>query len=558
MIASSGHVLKETTSRPTVDSKLDAALQAESETEYLWLVTRMPELFAATYFDYELAPFQVEILNHVRNNQNSLVLLPAGHGKSTLLAKVFPVLEICTNPNVRIIIIMKTVDEASAYSTSIRNMLTENRKLINDFGNFHNPRAWSTQSFNVAQRQITDEHSTVEIYGIGGKMGLGHRCEIIICDDIVTEENSWTREQRERLKQRFETAIQTCPQPMWTKKDPACEWEDLSKNLKVPNDIYWPPDINYDRVVVCGTRFHPLDLYNKLENVTSYNKLYYDCWKDKEQTQPLWTGGWTKKKLEDKKELIGTLSFNKRYRNIALDESELGFKRPWILGGEGDDGESPGCLDKNREFGEYPEGLTIMTGFDPASGSTSRYATFPSFVCIGFDPDKPIETRERYVIDIFRSQTGFDELIDVLLDGRPAKGIPGWRAKYNHSTVVIEKNGYGTMFIDNDRMRRAQAQGLRVVPHWTQSSKMDPIDGAFTMQGIVKQGLLRIPYGPRSQKKADEFIDQFLTFPKGIVDWCMSTWFVEVQVRKQATKGVVHLNTPGRRWGTDYWVRPSA
>uniref|UniRef100_A0A6M3KCE4 Putative terminase n=1 Tax=viral metagenome TaxID=1070528 RepID=A0A6M3KCE4_9ZZZZ len=557
MTASSGHVLKEITSRPTVDSKLDAALQAESEAEYLWLMTRMPELFAATYFDYELAPFQIELLNHARNNRRSLILVPKGHGKSSLVAKVLPILEICSNPNVRIILIMKTAEDASAYAGIVRTELIDNQRLIEDFGPFHDPRAWAAQSFNVSGRQIKDPHYTLEIYGVGGKY-LGHRSELTICDDIVTEENSWTREQREKLKQRFETAIQTGPQSMWGLNNPHCKWEESSASLKVPKGVYWPTDINYDRIVVCGTRFHPQDLYNKLEHDPTYANLYFDCWTDKEETSPLWPSMWTKDKLESEKKSLGTLSFNKRYRNIALDESELGFKYEWIYGGSREGEDFPGCLDRNREFGEYPEGLNVVTGFDPASGSTSRYATFPSFVCIGFDPDKPLETRERYVIDIFRSQTGFDELIDVLLDGRPAKGIPGWRAKYNHSTVVIEKNGYGTMFIDNDRMRRAQAQGLRVVPHWTQSSKMDPIDGAFTMQGIVKQGLLRIPYGPRSQKKADEFIDQFLTFPKGIVDWCMSTWFVEIQVRKQATKGIVHLNTPGRRWGTDYWVRPSA
>ncbi len=529
----------------SLDRKVDLLQQAEDEAAYLHIVTHVPEVFTAVYYDYELAPMHVDMLNHARNNRRSLSLVSRGHGKSTILARVYPTLEICTNPNVRIIIIMKTAEDASAYSGILRNDFLENEKLKHDFGIFYNPNAWASGAFNVAQRQINDPHSTVEIFGVGGKY-LGHRCDILIFDDIVTEENSWTRDQREKLKNRFETAIQTCPQYMWPLRNPACKWDDSSRNLKVPEGIYWPKDINYERISGGGTRFHPQDLYKKIENDKTYSVFYRDCWADKECTVPTWSAMWTKEKLDAEKQSLGVLSFNKRYRNIALDESELGFKQKWIFGGEEDGEEFPGCLNRNRSWGEGFEKLSLMVGFDPASGSTTKYATFPSFCCVGVDNDEPVEERKRVFVDIFRIQTGFDELIDVLLDGRPAKNIPGFRRLYNYSTAVIEKNGYGTMFIDNDRMRAAQAQGLRVIPHWTQQNRSDPIDGIFTMQGIFKQGLVDIPYKTTAdQKKADVLLDQILTFPKGITDYLLSFWFTELQFRQRMSKSRAIFATPG-------------
>jgi hypothetical protein len=541
-------VATEVRKRKKLDSKLKALDQCESQEEYTFAVTRFPSLFYATYLDLELAPFHIKLLNHVRENRRSLVLLPKGHGKSTILAFGNVLLEMCTNPNVRIILIMKTAEDASSYSNIIRTELTENKKLINDFGEFYNAEAWSSSAFNIKQRQIRDPHLTLEIYGVGGKY-LGHRSSITICDDIVTEENSWTREQREKLKQRFETAIQTGPQHMWTMRNPSCRWEESSASLKVPSGIYWPKDINYDRIIVCGTRFHPLDLYDKLEKDPTYAKLHYDCWEDKEQTKPIWPSVWTKQKLDDERRSIGTLSFNKRYRNIALDESELGFRHEWVVGGELDGEEYPGCLNHNRSWGEYPDTLYKAVGFDPASGSTGKYSTFPSFVCAGVDLNVPAEKRKRYLIDIFRKQTGFDELIDVLLDGKVAKGIPGFRMLYDYDVAVIEKNGYGTMFVNNDRMKAAQATGLRVVPHWTQKARLDPIDGAFSMQRIIKQGLLDIPYKTeRDQAKASEFIAQMEEFPKGVVDYIMALYFVELLFRTQMGQAKVTRRTPGKQW----------
>jgi hypothetical protein len=517
----------------SLDKRIKELERVEDIEAYRFVVTREPDLFAATYFDYELDEYQIAMLNFSHDNRRSVILLPKGHGKSTILVRLNTVMELCANPNIRIIIIMKTKEEAGAYSTTIKADLKGNDKLIRDFGNFSS-NVWSMNKFDIAQRQINDQHNTVEIYGIGKPSYLGHRCDLVICDDVVNEDNSYTPEARGKLVETFQLGIQTGPQYLWTLKNPNCKWEQSSANLKVPPGISWPKDINYERIVVTGTRFHTQDLYAHLMADSTFKTLHFDCWKDAEQTQPLWPKMWTKNKLDAEKKSLGIKSFNKRYRNIAIDQSELDFNREWVYGGVIGGEVFPGCINRNRSWGEYPDNLFKVTGYDPASGKSTRYSTFPSYVCLGVDKDAPIEQRTRYMIDTFRLQsTDFDDLLDVLLDGNPAKRIPGFRKLYKYDVAAIEVNAYGTMFANNLRMKNAQLQGLRIVEHWTGRNRLDPEDGIYSMQAIFKQGLVDIPYRyEEDQAKAEEFIEQLLLFPQGLTDLLMAFWFAELQIRK--------------------------
>jgi hypothetical protein len=490
--------------------------------EVRYVLLHDPALFGSYFFDIEVEPYQAEMINFARSNQRTVLEVPAGHGKSWWISYILPILEICANPNVRIILIMKTEDDARAYAEAIRVALSSNTKLIELFGPFIGEQ-WSARQFNVAKRQIQDPHFTLEIYGEGGKY-LGHRCDLVICDDIVTEENSNTREQRDKLKSKFEMAIQTGPQYKWGYKKFPRRWEESSVSLKLPDGIYWPKDVNYERITVCGTKFHPQDLYYKLETDETYKLLRFDCWKDFDETQPLWPAKWTKEKLDTERRSIGVLSFNKRYRNIAYDDAEMAFQREWILGGFWHDIEYPGCLDTSRSFGDFDKRWYKVLGMDPASGSHSRWATWPSYVMLGCDTDE--EIKHFYLIDIFRRQMGFEDIIDCLLDGNPAKNIPGMREMYNYDLAKVESNGYGTWLMSNNRVEAEQRAGLQIRPHHTGRNKIDPDIGVRAMQKIFEDGLVRIPYRePSDRAKAQEFIDQIVMFPKGIYDYVMAFWF---------------------------------
>lgn len=521
--------------------------------EARYVLARDGALFANYIFDLDVEPFQSEMLRTAREFQRSVIECPAGHGKSTLMAHVLPVWELCANPNARIILIMKTEEDARFYANTIKNTFEENEKLNAIFGPFKSD-TWSARNFNVVQRQINDPHYSLEIYGHGGPF-LGHRSDLSICDDIVSYLNSITSDQRDKLKEKFELGIQTGPSNMWPYYRLPKDWSESSRCLKIPDGITWPKDINYERLVVCGTRFHVADLYDKLERDPSFKTLRFDCWKDAEQTQPLWPSKWSKQKLDKERASIGPVSFNKRYRNIALDESEIAFSQEWILGGEKNGIVYPGCLDYERSWGDHQDKWYTVLGLDPASGSRSRWATWPSYILLGTDFE---ESPQRfYLIDLFRKQVGYDDIIDVLLDGNPEKGLPGFRKLYNYDLAKVESNGYGTWLSTSRRMEDEMRGGLRVESSWTGRNKIDPESGVRAMQKIFEDGLVRIPYAlPSDKDRASELIEQITTFPKGTTDYVMALWFCWLGCREQL-KNTVAIKKSGndmpslhipRRW----------
>ncbi len=69
----------------------------------------------------------------------------------------------------------------------------------------------------------------------------------------------------------------------------------------------------------------------------------------------LWKERWPRKRLMQQKVKIGTLNFNKRYRNIAVDASRMVFKEEYVKGGSLGGVRFPGCLDRNYKAGEYED-----------------------------------------------------------------------------------------------------------------------------------------------------------------------------------------------------------
>ena len=532
--------------------------RAEDEAQFKNILTHMPEVFVAYYGDLEIEPYQAAIMNHARHHMRSLILLPAQHGKSTLMSKWFPIWEIAANPNIRIVLIMKTADDVHAYAQGIQNILTANKKLVTDFGPFKpgNEDIWSTKFFNVAQRTINDEHLTMEFFGAGGKV-LGHRSEICIVDDVVTDDTAGTLIRRKDQLRWFREEVQTSPKPMYPRGreiDPSEKEGLLAQGVhlhgygdeyeiyKVPESVKWPTDISYERVIVTGTRFHPQDLYETLTHDPTYAQLYFDCFwdhkrqkPDKTQKSPLWPSGMPLKKLERERRSLGILSFNKRFRNIAFDQAEMAFHETYINGGELEGVQYPGCLDRTRSFGDFEPEWFKTLGFDPASGSTSRNSTWPSYVLLG--TDHADDSGARYVIDIFRRQMGIEDIIDVLLDGNQGRGLPGMHAQYNYDVAKIEVNACQKWLLQHARVVAATTMGVRMEPHQTQGNKWDPEMGVKSMEGMVANGLLRIPYKtPHDQAKAAELIDQMLIFPKGVYDYCMALWFAELAIREALTQ----------------------
>ena len=536
----------------------------ESDDEYFDIIRHQPEVFAALYFDLDIEPYQATMLHHAREHARSLIRVPAQHGKSTLMVKVLPCWEMVCNPNVRMIVITKTEKDALAYSDLIRNKLSdESDKLVRDFGPFKDKNvAWTNNQFNIAGRQIKDPHFTMEFYGAGGAV-LGHRTDLTIMDDVVTDETAGTEARRKDQLSWFRESVQTGPGYMWPilEIDPRearerllagdeqlaywMNWqlgwteEGLLRLLKVPEGITWPRDVPYERICVCGTSFHPRDLYYELQQDVSYTDLYFDCYTHDPVTGEvgaLWPSKMPLKKLAAEKASAGNLSFNKRFRNIALDEGELVFKEAYIMGGELEGVEYAGCLDRTASWGEFDEEWFRSFGLDPASGSTSRFSTWPSAVCIGVEQDHP--QRKMHMIDIFRRQMGIEDIISLVLKGRPEVQLPGFYQLYKYQKGFLEANACQKWLLQHHRIVEAMEKDkVNLAPHYTGRNKWDELMGMSSLVRHFQNSNLLIPYAtPADQAKAQPLLEQLLEFPKNIFDYVMALWFAVLAAEEMVTK----------------------
>jgi hypothetical protein len=520
---------------------------ANSTQEALYIFSLDPRAFWAYFLDIELEPFQLEFVLAAEHHHRLMGEWPAGFGKSTNMSYGYIVWHICRNPNVRIISVMKTAEESNAYGLLIRNTLEKNEKLIATYGDFRDStssgrrtQSWSQDGMNVAQRTIFDPHYTVEWYGSNSDAVLGHRCDIIVIDDVVTPDTAGTPERRAKQLYRMREQYQTAPQYRWRVEqhpnsypvhDPISH--KLRGYLKIPEEHPWPTGVEYEKIVVVGTVFHYQDLYHTLEADKSFHFIRHDCFiTDADgKRESLWPDRWTAEKLDQERESLGTLSFNRRYRNMCVSEDDLAFRRADI----------EGCKDPLRSTGEIPKNddasWRLVLSLDPASGNASRFSAYPSFVLVAYDNNDT--DRKRYLIDLYRRHSmGYHDMLSKAIE---------FHDRYDYDVFVVEKNAFGSWLFDEKapQVHELQSRGVRFVEHTTGGNKKDPEWGVRSIEPFFRKGLYSVP--AKTQLDNDffaEWVDEFIMYPQGYGDYCMSTWFADLVIR-QGTRGAGPPVKPG-------------
>lgn len=556
----------------------------EAQYKYMLLDSEMAEeLFAKHYLDLELEPYQVFSLKFLRgrfhteeqvyaflreyemewmfengwirhggNNgispyywekPNVLILWPAGFGKTTVVStRVLPIMEICDNPNSRNQLIGKNETEAFSFSTNIRRELSSAR-LEKDFGRFQptdKAVPWANQAFSVEQREWRDVRENFEFFGTNSHAALGKRSDRVTIDDAETPDTARTPDMRNKLLEWMRIGPFTSARPLWNR--------DKLGNVLRPKSIRWSKTARYWGTGVVGTIFHPEGFYAMLMRDPTFTCIKFDCYKDKKCSISLSDKMLDSHALDRERRSIGVLAFNKRYRNIAYNEEEMAFREAWVRGQEeevnGQRVSHKGCLDENRSFGQVDDSWDIHIGFDPASGSRSRWSAFAAYVVLGYDPEDT--ERNIYLIDYLKLQDNFDRMLDHLLEGNPGYGIEGFYSKYHYKRGVVEKNAFGKWMYDNDRMQKyiKPDNHAIILPHYTGTNKTDPEAGVFAMGAMIQDGRFHIPYRESSDKeKAETFIGELLMYPKGTCDLVMAMWLATQHMKVNNT---LYKSIPGR------------
>jgi len=312
----------------------------------------------------------------------SLMLAPRGFGKSTLLSVVRSIFEIMRNPDVRILLASNTQAQAEAFAREIRYHLAHNAVFRRVFGDFVG-RKWTDAEFIVRPRKRIAKEPTLFATGVGGAVVSRH-FDVIICDDIVDEENSRTDLQREKLRTWFFKVLLPCLEPD-------------------------------GRLSIIGTRYHYRDLYGHLIETDFVPAAAVIRAIDAEGNSA-WPEKFSVERLEQIRREAGTVIFNAQYQNDTEAMKGAVFKEEWL-----------------RFYDVPSQPLRIFQGVDLSVGQQAD-SDFFAIVTVGVDVWGNI-----YVLDSYQARLSFRQQTMAIMERF---------RRFDPIKVAIESNAYQAVQAD--------------------------------------------------------------------------------------------------------------
>lgn len=512
-----------------------------------------PDLFLLHYFGdkiNELKDFHLRLIDTATSHRRGLILYPASHGKTTLVSTLLPIWALCRDPEMRIALILKNDSDAKGVMRAIQFELLGNEQLIRDFGPFKadgdERKAWSLERMDVAGRTRMDKSSSIAAFGAGARTAIGYRTDWTICDDIITDKNSATPDQRQKVR----------------------EWFNLGPETMSP----------HGRLTVIGTLFHPEDLYNDLIELRvptgeHEGRRFYQVQREdaivvvcrcghverdhhdnqasctsckcqgfvEDHEEALWPEERPILWLMERKASMGTLDFNKRYRNIAVDPSRMVFREEHVKGGYIGNEKYPGCLDENYRIGEYEPGWKIYCGFDPAVG-VSRSTKFCAHLTLAVGSCQ-LHDRCYWVVDLKRDQMTLPQQVKLIIERHQ---------DYDAVRSVIEANSaFAGLMQAVEQEMNDHGLALPITPHYTtRTNKPDPETGVERMAPWFEQGKVHIPWGDSvSRNRMKQFVEELIMYPGRYTDSVMAFWFAwrEAQITAPKYKSFNRFTTRAGR-----------
>jgi hypothetical protein len=463
----------------------------------------------------------------IEDDERSVLLCPRGHGKSTLVID-WLIWQIAKDRTVRILIVSESSKLATRWVRQIKAILTRNVELTQYFGTFKpfKPEKWTENELIVEGADPEQPHSTLASYGSTAAL-YGLRADIIICDDIVGDENSRTDEQREKLRDTFFNAIEHI--------------------LDFVNG-------GSPKMVTIGTRKHSFDLYNTLikgEGFTVHTEKAVLSWEDngKILCPELFNKVGGISHFRKQRDKVGLRRFNREFQNTAFDDRDI------IIPGDAfDDGKN---LDFSRSYGDkYPSWYVVVCA-DPGTSEKDR-GTFSATV-IGYSEDAPLE---RYLIDWFEG---------VMPSEDQPKFLCSLYMKYGAGAMKIESNACQKYLMDSVH-REAELGGVyngivwprfrpNVHPHFTSFTRLnDKKAGLETVGHAFDMGRWRLPANHDEDiTRTEDLIEKlsgytYVEHKKAHV--LMTLWFGENEILDYTNKiaEVISLDVPDYRYIPEDWI----
>jgi predicted phage terminase large subunit-like protein len=379
------------------------------------------------------------LLDCIYRRENGVCLEPRGAAKTTWGNTDLLTWLISMFPDLRVGLISNTAKQANDFSRAIRWTLESNTEYREIFGENVSPTKWTDVEWLHRQSKWHGSKDvTLYSAGAGGAI-ISKRFDIILCDDILDEENTATPEAREKVENWFFKTLLPCLVP--------------------------------DGVVIClGTRWAEDDLYQHLmDPIEEGGKGWRSLIVPAETTnadgvlESYWEEHWPIVALQDKRIELGSALYSCAYLNdiSGLMEGNV-FRKQWF-----------------QYFTQLPEGqaYTIRMGIDLASSEKER-ADYTARAVVAED-----QRGNFYVLSVYRDkrETGHASFINDGYMAYPGMGLVNCEAQAFQSTLIQEvMRDYPRIPIagqkqDNDKVTRARAVAAKYEAHkvWHHESLRD-------------------------------------------------------------------------------------
>lgn len=319
-----------------------------------------------------------------------IIIAPRDHGKtSQVVGRVL--YELGLNQNLRIKITCSADGRAKERLFEIKQHIEHNKRLHEVFPDLVEDETgeWSKHKL-VVRRSAMHRDASIEALGITAT-ATGGRCDLLIADDIVDRRNALTQPaMRSQIKQAWKSD--------WT-------------NLLEPDSRIW---------YIC-TLWHKDDLSHELMENPAYTTLFYAI---DDQFGAIWPDKWSSDSLLKRFLEIGSIEFNRGFRNQAVDLDSAIIRPEWFK--YSDLVENPAFMEAHDEGN-----LVYITSYDTAVGTTAAH---DFFAACNIAVDKA--AGHVYVVDAWHAHVSIQKQADLI--------YREW-LKYRPFRVLIEKIGQAVL-----------------------------------------------------------------------------------------------------------------
>jgi predicted phage terminase large subunit-like protein len=399
------------------------------------------------------------------------IAAPRGHAKSTAISFAYLLAAVLFRERSFVLLVSATYEQSCLFLGDIKEALLENQDLIDLFG--IETLVKETESDIICRFK---DGGRFRIMAKGSEQSLrgvkwNHkRPDLIVCDDLESDEQVENKERRKKFRRWFFGALVPCKSDIGIVRvvGTILHMDSLLQRLM-------PKELDPDTIT------EPLKQYTKKK--MPWLSVKYQA-HDSDFSHILWKEQWPEKKLKETRQQFIEQGepevYSREYLNRPIDE-EFAYFKP-------DDFIEMEDKDRNQHFKHY-------IGVDLAI-SESETADFSAFVVGAVDKDGML-----YIVDVIRERLDGKEIVDCLFY---------LNNTYNPDLIVIEAGAIEKAlgaFINTEMFE----EGNSFLP----LVKMTPVkDKAYRARSIqARMRAKRVKF----DTKADWFVDlqtEMVQFPK--------------------------------------------